>query len=304
MVFQRDPGSQYGDYAPEQHHRTHALGGGDALTFDEIIEAPADGSILVAQSIGSGRYAYREYAISVPAANVRNALGVDNGETRPTWKTTLDATNPTTIVIPNTAAPGTSLIYAHRDHAHGEAAHDVLSAGHGDTLAGTVARGDVIYGNSTPKWARLAKPAAPAVLYNDATDAAWDTMAWTTPAFNAGDFAPFGGVGTVTVAAGDVTLFKYRLMGKTMHIAFTLSTITIARSGAGPQGILITIPAGKSASGLFSNALARLLDNGVNTTGWVQASGTTLQIFRTDLAQWANATDATYVYGEITIETS
>jgi len=38
-------------------------------------------------------------------------------------------------------------------------AHDLLSSTHGDTLADSVASGDIMYGNSTPKWARLAKGA-------------------------------------------------------------------------------------------------------------------------------------------------
>lgn len=45
---------------------------------------------------------------------------------------------------------------------------------HTDTLTGTVVRGDIIVGNSTPKWARLAKGAANTVLSSDGTDAAWD----------------------------------------------------------------------------------------------------------------------------------
>jgi len=57
-------------------------------------------------------------AIAVPAANVRNVLGVDNGELRPSWKTVLDATNPTTLTVSTAAAPGTSLVFSHRDHAH------------------------------------------------------------------------------------------------------------------------------------------------------------------------------------------
>jgi hypothetical protein len=36
-------------------------------------------------------------------------------------------------------------------------AHNLLSATHGDTLTDSVVAGDIIYGNSTPKWARLAK---------------------------------------------------------------------------------------------------------------------------------------------------
>jgi len=37
------------------------------------------------------------------------------------------------------------------------AAHNILSSSHGDTLADSVAAGDLLYGNATPKWARLAK---------------------------------------------------------------------------------------------------------------------------------------------------
>lgn len=35
-------------------------------------------------------------------------------------------------------------------------AHDALSSTHSDTLAGAVVLGDIIHGNATPKWARLA----------------------------------------------------------------------------------------------------------------------------------------------------
>lgn len=36
-------------------------------------------------------------------------------------------------------------------------AHDLLSATHSDTLSDSVVAGDIIFGNATPKWARLAK---------------------------------------------------------------------------------------------------------------------------------------------------
>src|SRR5436190_15059667 len=39
-------------------------------------------------------------------------------------------------------------------------AHNILSTTHGDTLAASVVRGDLIIGNSTPQWARLAVGAA------------------------------------------------------------------------------------------------------------------------------------------------
>lgn len=44
---------------------------------------------------------------------------------------------------------------------------------HTDTLAGTVVRGDVIVGNSTPKWSRLGIGAARTYLKSDGTDASW-----------------------------------------------------------------------------------------------------------------------------------
>ncbi len=58
-------------------------------------------------------------AVSAPAANVRNVLGADNGDTAPSYKTALDATNPTTSAIADSASPGTSLVFSHRDHTHG-----------------------------------------------------------------------------------------------------------------------------------------------------------------------------------------
>ncbi len=120
--------------------------------------SPVDGDII----IGNVTPAWSKLAISVPAANVRNVLGVDNGETRPSWKTALDGTNPTTIAANTAASPGTSLVFAHRDHIHGTpatypaTAHNILSATHGDTLAASVVDGDVMIGNVTPAWSRLA----------------------------------------------------------------------------------------------------------------------------------------------------
>ena len=244
--------------------------------------------------------------ISIPAANVRNVLGLDDGDTVPAWKTALDATAPSTSAVGDAASSGTSLIFAHRDHIHGResfatpaivlgtaaatgvaatpirsdatiiafdvtvpstsaagdaaatgsvafaarrdhvhgresfatpaivhgtaaaagaattpirsdativtfdvtvpttiaagdaaatgsvafaarrdhrhgspstwpaTAHNILdSSFHGDALTGTVVQGDLIVGNSTPAWSRLARGAAGSVLYGDGTDSAW-----------------------------------------------------------------------------------------------------------------------------------
>lgn len=74
--------------------------------------SPVDGDII----IGNVTPKWSKLAISVPAANVRNVLGVDNAETRPSWKTALDATSPADIA--GTASAGTSLVFSHRDHVH------------------------------------------------------------------------------------------------------------------------------------------------------------------------------------------
>lgn len=64
-------------------------------------------------------------------------------------------------------------------------AHDLLSARHGDTLADTVVRGDLLVGNSTPKWARKAKGSAGQLVTFDASDVAYTTATYpaTTTAY-------------------------------------------------------------------------------------------------------------------------
>jgi hypothetical protein len=85
-------------------------------------------------------------------------------------------------------------------------AHNLLSATHGDTLADTVVRGDVMVGNNTPKWNRLAFPATPTgkVLVATATDVAWSAAPLGSAAWaNTGDFAAVGQtmyLGTTAVA--------------------------------------------------------------------------------------------------------
>ena len=52
--------------------------------------------------------------------------------------------------------------------------HPVLDASkHTDSVAQTVTRGSLIYGNSTPKWDELVVGAANSVLWTDGTDVSW-----------------------------------------------------------------------------------------------------------------------------------
>jgi len=226
---------------------THTLLDGTIHT-DTLAGVVVDGDVI----IGNVTPKWSRLAISIPAANVRNVLGIDNAELRPSWKTALDGTTPADIAAAGSA--GTSLVFSHRDHVHkhpvfgsgglhteyelvGVAAgliathaglpdvhhagfigltiagptnidpnggdritiedtatvtwassgagkiaatailtgltHAILSATHSDTLAAAVARGSLIYGNATPKWAALAVGAAGSGLWTDGTDASW-----------------------------------------------------------------------------------------------------------------------------------
>jgi hypothetical protein len=53
------------------------------------------------------------------------------------------------------------------------APHDLLSATHSDTLADGVERGDLLIGNSTPAWSRLAKGTEGYILTMGANEPAW-----------------------------------------------------------------------------------------------------------------------------------
>jgi hypothetical protein len=78
---------------------------------DTLAASVLDGSII----IGNATPAWSALTITVPAVNVRNVLGVDNTETRPSWKSIFDSTNPAAL---GSAGPGISLIASHRDHVH------------------------------------------------------------------------------------------------------------------------------------------------------------------------------------------
>jgi hypothetical protein len=57
------------------------------------------------------------------------------------------------------------------------AGHNLLSAAHPDTTADTVVRGDILYGDSTPKWKRLAIGTSGKFVRSDGTDVAWTAIA-------------------------------------------------------------------------------------------------------------------------------
>src|SRR3990167_715880 len=174
---------------PSAHHaQAHAILDSTPHS-DTLTGTVVDGDII----IGNVTPKWSRLPISIPAVNVRNVLGIDNGELRPSWKTALDSTLP--VDVAGTSVAGTSLVFSHRDHIHkgvatfsqaGQPAlygdieldegnyisivqtgqtivvhmdvHDLLASdAHGDVGTGTgLALGSLIYGNSTPTWTALA----------------------------------------------------------------------------------------------------------------------------------------------------
>jgi hypothetical protein len=152
---------------------------------DTLADTVVDGDVI----IGNITPTWSRLAISIPASSVRNVLGIDNGELRPSWKTALDGTAPSSISAGAVGAAGTSLIFAHRDHTHASpatwaaTAHNLLSTIHGDMTAASCSRGDLITGQgASPTWARLALsvPAANVLnvlgIANGETEPAWKTV--------------------------------------------------------------------------------------------------------------------------------
>ena len=109
-----------GDFAALAHATRHKSGGADAIKLDELA-APTDVTTLDASTTLHG---LAPKAVA-PAAGLLSALGIGNGETAFTNKPLFDTTNPAAL---GTAAPGTQLVAARRDHVHANPAIDTLAA--------------------------------------------------------------------------------------------------------------------------------------------------------------------------------
>lgn len=85
--------------------------------------------------------------------------------------------------------------------------HNLLSSTHSDTLAASVTRGDVIIGNSTPNWSRLAIGGSGNFLRSNGTDVSWGTdgsSLTNLPAANlTGTIAAISGVNVTNLNASN-----------------------------------------------------------------------------------------------------
>jgi hypothetical protein len=128
----------------------------------------------------------------------------------------------------------------------------------------------------------------------------WGTT-WTTPAFDAANFTA-GGTQTWTVAAGDVAVYRYQILGKMMTVAFRIITSSVG--GVADASLRLAIPASQVATTPMENPIT-LVDNGAAKemgVASVAASGTYITLQMLDGATWAAAANTTEVYGQITFE--
>jgi hypothetical protein len=101
----------------------------EALKLDTI-PAPTDSTT---RDVSTSAHGLIPKAVA-PAAGLQNVYGIANGETAVTNKALFDATNPSTQAIADSAAVGTAMTAARRDHKHAmPAASDLFD----DTAGGT-----------------------------------------------------------------------------------------------------------------------------------------------------------------------
>lgn len=137
--------------------------------------------------------------------------------------------------------------------------HNLLSATHPDTLAGTVVRGDLIVGNSTPKWARFAKGASGTILQMGANDPAWTAVA-TAIAHNLLD----GSVHPDTVAQGATkgSMIVGNSTPKWDELVVGTDTFVLTADSTQTLGVKW---AAVAAGNEFADNVFRVYDNGDNT---------------------------------------
>lgn len=246
---------------------------------DTLADNVVDGDII----IGNVTPKWSRLPISIPALNVRNVLGIDNGELRPSWKTALDSTNPTTISIGSAASPGTSLIFAHRDHVHGApstwtpSAHNILdSTYHGDSVTQAVSRGSLIYGNATPKWDELTFPGgANYILTTNATDVVWSTNTLSitgNSTINGSLVGNITGGGTISTGGftGTIPATGTLAIGAG---TLTVSTINDVTGATHTHAITSSSNTGAAASILASDVTGGLSLVTLTTSGYLTTNG-------------------------------
>jgi len=194
-------------------------------------------------------------------------------------------------------------------------AHNALSATHGDTLTASVIRGDLIVGNLTPKWSRLAIGTVGKVLQSDGTDITWATPTGTglpvlqaSPTIVTPTIASFAnathshlnadGGGTLTAAAiSDLATAAVAFSNKTGNISqwtndtgyltsvtahnMLSATHSDTLTGSVARGSLIVGNATPKWSALVIGTVGKVLQSDGTDAAWATPTGTGVPVLAT-----------------------
>ena len=124
-------------------------------------------------------------------------------------------------------------------------------------------------------------------------------LEWTTPAFSAANFTASGSM-TWTVAEANVTCYKYRIVGKTMTVIFSIGNTTVG--GTPDTTLQIKVPASKTGASTNDSNPCFVSDNGTASIGYALVSGTDILIRKVPITNWTAGTGQ--CIGQITFETT
>ena len=151
-------------------------------------------------------------------------------------------------------------------------AHNVLSATHGDTLADSVVKGDILYGNATPKWARFAANTTATKKFLNMTSSvpSWDALGTGDIPDLSGTYLKLAG-GTMS---GDIQVSGTVDLGKTGSRFANIwgSNLTVDNLNLDGNAIIATtgnITLGAAANTILTilPALHSIQGNGCTVTG-------------------------------------
>lgn len=146
--------------------------------------------------------------------------------------------------------------------------HEILSATHSDTLAGTVVRGDIVYGNATPKWDRLPLGAFGGLLFSNAVDAVWAT----------GNFICCVATANQTRSAityADVTGLTFAGMPANLYFSFDCTGAYQSANVSEGFGFAINMTGGTAPAAVHYVVGAQTTANGTNSTDIMTEVGLT-----------------------------
>ena len=131
--------------------------------------------------------------------------------------------------------------------------HNLLSTTHGDTLAATVVRGDLMVGNLTPKWSRLAFPTTPTgkILQATATDVAWSTNPITIGASASISGSNTGDQTTIVGITGTKAQFNTAVTDGDIVFLDSVDTISGAKTFLDTKLVLRNVA--NTFNGIFTN---------------------------------------------------